>query len=121
MPSMRESPSPTPNRPLVCELFRGPSTRANTCADEIISIKRSTSQPTPSRKSIGYAMHASLVATLVLAASVVGPALSTPLAIRGTSDTGVVARDTSPLPARYMLDFPPDLLINPDGPNHGHS
>jgi len=59
-------------------------------------------------------MYASLIATLVLAASVVAPALSTPLAIRGT---GTVARDqVSQHPARdpigNFLDFNPALLPN---------
>jgi len=55
-------------------------------------------------------MLVSLVAVLVLTASTVAPALSTPLAIRGTSDV-VARRDASLLAARVpgpVEDYPID-------------
>ncbi|KAF8266562.1 hypothetical protein EI94DRAFT_1802925 [Lactarius quietus] len=57
-------------------------------------------------------MHASLVATLVLAVSIVSPTLSAPLAIRDSLFNGVAVRDTSSLP-EGIIDFESSLLHSP--------
>jgi hypothetical protein len=48
MISMRESPEPAHSSVLlVGEHFRGPSTRTNACAAQLLSVQRTTFQPIP--------------------------------------------------------------------------